>query len=97
MSDGYSIEDTLYSVINLEEAGLIRAECDSADGKITECLIFGITYSGNEFIDQIRPKTIWEKIKSGIEAVGSVTLPILAEIGTAVTTSLLSAHLGLPG
>ena len=95
MPQGYSIEDTLYSVLNLNEAGYINASLDYNDGKLTDCLITGITYDGNEFLNKIRPEKVWTKIKKTVNSVGSVTLPVISEIATSVLTSFFKAKLGL--
>lgn len=96
LSEDYKIEDVLYTVKNLDEAGFISASFNYGDGCITDCIISDITYEGNEFIDQIRPKDIWSKIKSGFVKVGAVSLPIISDVASSLASSFISAKLGLP-
>lgn len=91
----YTIEDVLYAVKNLDEADFISASIDYGDGCITDCIIDNITYEGNEFINKIRPIDMWSKIRNGFIKVGSVSLPIISEIATSLTTSFISSRLGL--
>lgn len=96
MPTDYSIKDTLYSVLNLKEAGYIKASLNYGDGKLTNCFINKITYSGNEFLDKVRPKTRWEKIKEAIKKIGTVTIPLISEISTSIVTSAIKTEFGLP-
>lgn len=91
----YTIEDVLYVVKNLKEADYISAELKYGDGIITSCTITDITYEGNEFLNKIRPKEIWDKIKAGLSKTGAVSLPIISNVATSLITTLTKSFLGL--
>ena len=63
-NQNYTIEDVFYTVYNLEQAKYINACPLKGNGQIVEYLIYDITYEGHQFIEQIRPKTVWDKSKS---------------------------------
>ncbi len=94
-SKGYSIEDVLYAVQNLEQSGLIKAKFTYASNKLVFCFISAITSQGNEFISKIKSDDVWSKIKSGIGKVGSVSLPIISSVASSLVTSLVKSHIGL--
>ena len=70
-----------FHVALLEEAGLLRAYITfDGDEQPTGYIIRKITWSGYEFLDSIRDKTIWEKAKKYVLKPGaSWTFVILAE------------------
>lgn len=91
----YSMEDILYTVKNLSEAGFISAPALYGCGNLTTCFVTDITYNGNEFINKVRPDTVWEKIKKALRKVGSVSLPIISEIASSLASAGLAAMLNL--
>ena len=93
---GYSIEDVLYAVQNLEQSGLIKANLTYASNKLVFCLISAVTAQGNEFISKIQSDDVWSRIKSSIAKVGSFSLPIISNVATSLITSLAKSYLGLP-
>lgn len=78
----YTREDVAYTLIQLEEAGFIEAHIMEADQGIYAINVYRLTYSGHEFIDVLKSDTVWEKLKSTIASIGSVSLPILQELGS---------------
>ena len=77
----HSRDDIAYTLLLLEEAGYIEAHIMEADNGICEILVYRLTYSGHEFIDVIKSDTVWKKMQSVISSVGSVSLPILQDLG----------------
>lgn len=92
----YTIEDVLYTIKILDEAGFILASMDYGDGHIVDCIIVDITYEGTEFINKIRPKDVWSKLKSGFAKVGAFSLPVISDVANSLLTSLVKSYLGLP-
>lgn len=88
----YSKEEIAYTLIILDEAGLILSNPLRYDGGIADITYTRLTYQGHEFIDTIRSEKVWNKIKKTISAVGSVSLPVLQEIGSQILLSVLSGH-----
>jgi hypothetical protein len=62
-----------YHMMLLNEAGLIEAnilKSGSGDGAIAMALAKRLTFSGHEFLDQIRDPSLWAKIKVKVEEKG---------------------------
>lgn len=91
----YTIEDVLYTVKILDGADFISASMNYGDGRIVDCIIIDITYEGTEFINKVRPKDIWSKLKGGFVKAGAVSLPIISSIASSLVTSLVKSHIGL--
>nr|AWZ48427.1 hypothetical protein C3495_06180 [Clostridiaceae bacterium 14S0207] len=86
----YDINNLGYTVSKLLEAGFINASTiNSLGGK--GFIIRSITWDGHQFLDNIRDKDIWDKTKSIISKVSSVSLPILSD----VAKNVLLQKLGL--
>lgn len=88
----YSNQEIVYTLILLEEAGLIIAKPFRFDGGISDICVTRLTYAGHEFIDTIRSDNVWEKVNKTISSVSSISLPILQQIGSQILLSLLSAQ-----
>lgn len=87
----FSNEDILYSVERLLEAGYIDAiDASSMDG--SSYLVKNITWSGHQFLDNIRDDGIWKKTKATASKLTGVSLPILTELAN----SFIKQKLGLP-
>ena len=57
----YPKEDIAHSAILLDEAGYIDISVLYADNYISSLDIHRITYDGYNFLDSIRPQTVWDK------------------------------------
>lgn len=89
----YRIEDVLYSVNNLEQAGFIKADFLSADGGIVCCDISNITYEGHQFLQNIRPKKVWDKSKSIFQNIGTISVDIIKSVTSTVITDTINHYL----
>jgi len=74
----YSENDLNYTILQLIDAGFLDAKNVTNSGYIF--LIDKITWSGNQFLDNIRDEDSWKKAKEKVLAVGGVALPIVAQI-----------------
>ena len=62
--DGYDSDLTKYHLQIMYEAGFINAEpIESKNGRLYDLLPFRLTWQGHEFLDSIRGKSTWLKIK----------------------------------
>lgn len=91
----YPSSTIVYAAERLLEAGYL-------DGKVSKFLSGGrtvyiqsITWSGHAFLDNIRPKPAWDKVKAGAKTLGSSSLDILSKVAAQVVTKMLSEQLGL--
>lgn len=71
----YSEAEIISALESLDEAGYIICSFLYGDGTVSSVTISKITFEGTEFLEIIRPKSTWEKIKGFISknAVPSVT------------------------
>jgi len=86
----YSSDDVFYTVDNLRQAGFIDCQFGKiTDGNFRHCSIYNITYQGHQFLESIRPETIWKKTKSVISTVGVHALSFIENVAhdVAVETS----------
>ena len=92
----YSDNDIKYSILKLEEIDYIKARIIKADGvAILDAIIFDITFYGHEFLNTVRPKTVWENTKEISTKIGVNTLSSLTQIASQIVTQLISKQMGL--
>ncbi|MBW3130722.1 DUF2513 domain-containing protein [Hymenobacter profundi] len=69
--DGYSSNLIKYHLQIMYEAGFINAEpIQSQKGRLYSLLPFRLTWQGHEFLDTIRSKKTWSRIKSIVQSKG---------------------------
>lgn len=91
----YSSDDIEYTCLKLKEAGFIRAVTSSdCEGDIVVSLV-DITYSGHQFLNDIRSDTVWNNVKEVSKKVGSHSVSAISQIATGVITAIIKAQLGL--
>lgn len=78
------------TLLALDEAGFIDSDCCYASNCIDDLIISRITYSGYQFLETIRPETVWHKIQSALTTIGSASLPIIQELGCHFAFELLN-------
>ena len=94
---GIDCETILYTSERLAEAGYIDAYINGSDIGISICIYQSITYSGHEYLDAIRNKTVLNKIINAVkQSTGTATLDIVKKLATAMIQSQLHNFLGLP-
>ena len=92
----YSDNDIKYSILKLEEIDYIKARIVKADGvAILDAIIFDITFYGHEFLNTVRPKTVWENTKEISTKIGVNTISSLTQIASQIVTQLISKLMGL--
>lgn len=91
--NGYDDFTIRYAVEKLVEGGYIDITPIDSFGQY-ECLIRNLTIYGHEFLDNIRPIETWDKTKSIVSKVGSVSLDVLANTAAQVATNLISKLMG---
>ena len=89
---GYPKSDIAYTTQKLKEAGYIEVHILAADSNFIDALYSAITFEGHQYLDNVRDKNVWEKIKKKIQPFGtSVALPIVVSVSQAI----VKASLGL--
>lgn len=94
LQTGDTDPDTLYTATKLIEAGYIKGSVNHFMGGGCLIIIQSITWSGHQFLDNIRPETSWEKTKSLSKQIGGASLDILSKIAVKVTADLINGQLG---
>lgn len=92
---GYTVAEVVYSLEKLYEAGYINAKVAKTLNPSTMVYVNSITWSGHQFLDTIRPQTVWEKTKQDAAQIGSTSLTVLSQIAVTVASQLISKNLGL--
>ena len=93
--ENYSREEWLYSAKKLIEAGFIKAvPIDTMSGLI-DIDVREITWGGHQFLENIRPKTTWDKSKDAAKSIGGASLLVLSKIAEGLTSAFLNKQLGL--
>jgi hypothetical protein len=90
---GYPLEDVVYSLVKLSEAGYIDAKILKTLNPSTKVIVRSITWNGHQFLDTIRPQTVWDKTKSSAAQIGSTSLTVLSQIAVAVASQVISKNL----
>lgn len=87
----YERKEIMYSIMKLEEIHfIIISDRFPSDRSIIErCTIAEITYRGHQFLDTIKPESIWEKTKGVVKNIGNHTLNFIE--GTAHDIAVESA------
>lgn len=75
----YDVATIRYTVIKMEEAGLLKVSTTRADN-LSYIFVYDITYEGHELLDKIKEDNNWKTIKSYAAKVGSFSLSVLQQI-----------------
>ena len=92
----YGQENVLYTIVKLCEAGYINAKfARTLDGRPHIDSVFDMTFSGHEFLADIKPQSNWEKLSSALKSGGSASLKVVANVAIDLGTEVLKSKLGL--
>ncbi|HJB15232.1 MAG TPA: DUF2513 domain-containing protein [Candidatus Blautia excrementipullorum] len=91
----YSSDDIEYTCLKLKEAGFIHAITTSDFTGETVVTLLDITYTGHQFLNDIRSDTIWNNVKEVSKKVGSQSVSAISQIASGVITAIIKAQLGL--
>lgn len=89
----YPIEDVLYSLEKLHEAGFIEANISKFLDGGRMVRVFSISWYGHQFLDNIRPPTAWEKTKGILSRIGGGSLSVASDISGKVISELIKGYL----
>lgn len=89
----YESDEIWYVVYHLKQAGFIEGRFENAArGKMYVCEIESITWAGHQFLDSIRPDTVWDAVKATFDRMGGVSISGLSIAATSIIQSLASNH-----
>ncbi|WP_138090900.1 DUF2513 domain-containing protein [Halalkalibacterium halodurans] len=86
----YTVEDILYSFKQLDSAGYIEIREFKALRVPFDFIFKEITWSGHEFLKNIKDDSVWSKAKEKVSSsVGTASISILSATATAVIKNKL--------
>ena len=88
----YEDNEILYTIENLKEVGYINATVRFAAGHFIEGTVSCITYSGHEYLDNIREPGVWRKVKAMLKNAGATTLPLISQAAQMLIGSQLTVN-----
>ena len=93
----YSPEELNYHCLKLIEADFIEGDSMDVAKSYTPQIsrIYDLTFSGHQFLANVRSDNIWNGVKSVGLKIGSVSLEALTQIASNVITELIKAQFGL--
>lgn len=93
----YSWECLNYHCLKLCESGYLTAQLTPERGNVLPVVsrIQDLTFSGHQFLENIRSDTIWSDVKEVSGKIGSHSVSAISQIATAVITALINRHFGL--
>lgn len=91
---GYELNVVIYHIQRLKEAEFIEATISYGSNEIYNYYIDYITWDGHQFIDAIRPKTVWETTTKVSKELGVSTISSLSQIASNVVSQIISKYLG---
>ena len=89
----YPIQELANTILVLGEAEFIEIVANSSDDCISSLNIYRITCSGYQFIESIRPESVWKKDKSINGNIGSFSINTITQIATGVITAMITNQL----
>lgn len=89
----YSSEELLYTTDKLYEAGYLKCSRKVYDNTDLMIFVSSITYTGHQFLDNIRDDKVFAKTKSILSGFKSVSIEIISETASKVITNLINQQL----
>lgn len=86
----YTPEDIYYTLSKLAEGGYISLSPHWVGNSLNACRVNYITYAGHEFLETIKPDTVWKETMRIAGKIGSAGLEMLKKIAESVSASLLN-------
>lgn len=87
----YNDDEIYYSVYNLFQIGYIDGRFSLlSKGKVQVCEINNITWEGHQFLNTIRPTSVWEATKSGASKLGIMSMHALSSIAMKVSEAIVT-------
>ena len=88
----FNKEDIYYTISTLSNGGLIMTkEKKSPDEVVYSCDIYGLTYAGHEFVQQIKDDENWSKVKKILKSVRNYSLDAISAVAKGVTSASIEA------
>lgn len=87
----YNNDDVYYSVYNLFQIHYIEGKFSLLpDGSVKMCEINNITWNGHQFLNTIRPTSVWEATKTGATKLGIMSMHALSSIAMKISEAIVT-------
>lgn len=89
----YSPEELIYTADKLYEARYLNCSRTVYDNIDLMIFVSSITYTGHQFLDNIRDEKVFTKTKSILSTFKSVSVEIISETASKVITNMINQQL----
>lgn len=90
-SEHYTDNEIRYAVKKLWENQMINAKAPTGThGEFLNFQVFDITWSGHEFLNNVRPQTIWEATKEKAGKLGGMSIKMLSFLSSTIIQAVAS-------
>lgn len=90
-SNIYTEEDIWYTVYNLNKIEYIEGQISGVQNmKMVFCDIENITWEGHQFLNTIRPVSIWDATKNGAKKLGVMSISALSMISSEIVKEIVT-------
>ena len=87
---GFTKEEILYTLFKLKEADYIDCHIEETfSDEIYEVTLKALTWSGHQFLDNIRDPEVWKKTKSVTAKFASASLTLISNIAAEVIVRMI--------
>lgn len=92
-SKHYTDNEVRYAVKKLWENQMIHAKVSTGThGNFLNFQVLDITWSGHEFLNNVRPQTIWEITKDKASKLGGMSIKMLSFLSSTIIQAVASNH-----
>lgn len=89
----YKVQDIVYSVDMLAQAGYIKAKITPANNGIYSILISGITIDGHRYLDSIRSPKLWNAIKEKFKDKAlDLSFELIPKVGALLLDTIINSQ-----
>ena len=93
--ENFNKDDVIYTADKLAEANFINADVSYNIYGEPYILINSLTWSGHEFLDNIRDDNVWKNTKNIISKFSSVSLTLVSNIASQVISAMIKNQLNI--
>ena len=86
----YAIQEIVNTLLVLRDANFIIL---SVDDSLSNIDVYRITYNGYQFIESIRPKSVWDKTLSVSRRIGSFSLDLISQVAHETLSAMIPVAL----
>ena len=92
--EGFSDAEVRYHLKLLQGAGFINVSFTYADNELYFGTVSGLTWDGQNFLDNVRSDRVWAQAKRAIEkTIGSASFEVLKSVCTAIAIKLATEQI----